>query len=190
MKLKEELLSKFRRLQTIFSVILFILVTIFFSATADLNLKSIQISEWGTLDKTGWVFNASLVILSISTFLNSFFYIKNHNRIQNKKLLYILFFFVSFSLFITGIFNVEYNKLIHNVFAFTYFFIYPFAIFTLSHLNRKNIIYKEWLFHLCSSIVMIVFPLLFISFFDGMAIAEIIHTAAVMYWNLRLIFKI
>lgn len=190
MKLKEELLRKFRRLQTIISVVLFLFVLLFFITTTDFNIKEIQVSKWGTLDKTGWVFNSSLVILSISTFLNVFFYIKNHNRIIDKKFLYILFGSVSFSLFLTGLFDVESNKIIHNFSAFTYFFAYPLAIFIMSHLNRKTINYNEWILHLSSSMSMVMAPLILIMFFNGMAIPEIVHTLVVMFWNISLLRKI
>jgi hypothetical membrane protein len=190
MKLKEELLRKFRRLQTIISVVLFLFVLLFFITTTDFNIKEIQVSKWGTLDETGWVFNSSLIILSISTFLNVFFYIKNHNRIIDKKFLYLLFGSVSFSLFLTGLFDVENNKIIHNFSAFTYFFAYPLAIFIMSHLNRKTINYNEWILHLSSSMSMVMAPLILIMFFNGMAIPEIVHTLVVMFWNISLLRKI
>lgn len=189
MKLKEELLLKFRRLQTIISVLLFLFVLLFFTITTDFNIKEIQLSKWGTLDKTGWLFNLSLVTLSISTFLNVFFYIKNHNRIIDKTFLYFVFASVSFSLFLTGVFDVKSNNIIHNISAFTYFFAYPLSIFILSHLNRKTINYKEWILHLSSSISMIMVPLILITFFNGMAIPEIIHTLIVMFWNISILIK-
>jgi hypothetical membrane protein len=189
MKLKEELLRKFRRLQTITSVVLFLFVLLFFITTTDFNIKEIQVSKWGTLDKTGWVFNFSLIILSISTFLNVFFYIKNHNRIIDKKFLYLLFGSVSFSLFITGLFDVDSNNLIHNLSAFTYFFAYPLSIFILSHLNRKTINYNEWILHLSSSMSMVMAPIILMLFFNGMAIPEIVHTLVVMFWNISLLRK-
>jgi hypothetical membrane protein len=189
MKLKEELLSKFRRLQTIFSVLMFFLVLVFFTVTTNFQIKDIQISEWGTLDKVGWIFNVSLILLSISIFFNVFLYIKNHKRIIDKRLLYILFGVVSLSLFITGVFDVETNRIIHNISAFTYFFVYPLSIFVLSHLNRAHINYREWVTHLSVSICMVFLPLMSMTFFSGMAIAEIIHIVAVMVWNIYIIKK-
>lgn len=189
MKTKQELLSKFRKLQTIFSIVLFLFILIFFSLTTKFNLKEIQISQWGIEDRFGWIFNNGIIILSLTTFINVYFYIKNHNRIFNKKTLYFLFFFVSFSLFLVGFFPVNKNNIIHNISAFSYFFSYPLSIFLLSHINRKHIIYNEWITHITTSSIMIILPLMFLYFFEGMAISELSHTLMVMFWNLRILIK-
>jgi len=189
MNTKDQLLLKFRRLQTIFSVILFFFILIFFLVTTKFDVKEIQISHWGVMDDLGWIFNYGIILVSITTFFNVFFYIRNHNRIFHKNLLYSLFGLVSFLLFLVGLFPVDVNPSIHNFSAFSYFFIYPFSIFLLSHLNRKNIIYKEWITHLITSSSMIIFPLIFISTFSGMAVAEIVHTLLVMFWNIRILIK-
>ncbi len=190
MQTKKELLTKFRKLQTIFSIFLFFFITFFFTITTDFNIKDIQISKWGTVDNFGWIFNLSLMVISISLLFNSFIYIKRHNRIINKNFFYLFFGITYFSLFFTGLFNVDYNKTVHNIFAYTYFFSYPLSIFLLSHINRKSILYKEWFYHLIFSIVMVFLPLFLMSFFNGMAIPEIAHTIIVMAWNLRIIIKI
>tara|TARA_R110001606_G_scaffold119225_1_gene250152 strand:+ start:61 stop:633 length:573 start_codon:yes stop_codon:yes gene_type:complete len=189
MNTKEQLILKFRKLQTVFSVLLFFFILMFFLVVTRFDVKETQISHWGVLENVGWVFNYGIILVSISTFFNVFFYIKNHNRIFHKKTLHLLFFFVSISLFLVGLFPVDINPSIHNPSAFLYFFSYPFSIFLLSHLNRKNIIYKEWITHLVVSSLMIVLPLIFISLFSGMAIAEMVHTLLVMFWNIRILVK-
>lgn len=189
MNTKQELLLKFRKLQTIFSVLLFFFILIFFLVVTKFDVKEIQISHWGVMESVGWVFNYGLIIVSISTFFNVFYYIKNHNRIFYKNKLYILFGLVSFLLFLVGVFPVNINPSIHNISAFMYFFSYPMSIFILSHLNRKNIVYKEWITHLITSSLMIVVPSIFLSIFNGMAISEIIHTLLVMFWNIRILIK-
>lgn len=189
MNTKEQLLLKFRKLQTIFSVILFFFILIFFLVVTKFDVKEIQISHWGVMDNVGWIFNYGIILVSVSTFFNVFFYIKNHNRIFNKNILYVLFGAVSFLLFLVGLFPVDVNPSIHNFSAFCYFFTYPFSIFLLSHLNRKNIIYKEWITHLITSSLMVIVPLIFISIFNGMAISEMIHTLLVMFWNIRILIK-
>lgn len=189
MNTKQELLLKFRRLQTIFSVLLFFFILIFFLVVTKFDVKEIQISHWGVMENFGWIFNYGIIIVSISTFFNVFYYIKNHNRIFHKKKLYILFFSVSFLLFLVGLFPVNINPSIHNASASLYFFSYPLSIFALSHLNRKNIIYKEWITHLIVSLLMFVVPSIFLSLFNGMAISEMIHTVLVMFWNVRILIK-
>jgi hypothetical protein len=189
MNTKGQLLLKFRKLQTIFSVVLFFFILTFFLIVTKFDIKEIQISHWGVMKSVGWIFNYGIILVSISTFFNVFSYIKNHNRIFKKNILYILFGLVSFSLFLVGLFPVNINPSIHNFSAFSYFFIYPLSIFLLSHLNRKNIIYKEWITHLITSFLMFVIPMVFISMFNGMAISEIIHTILVMFWNVRILIK-
>lgn len=189
MKIKEELILKFRKLQTIISVLLFFMVLIFFVNVTDFHITEIQISKWGTLNAIGWVFNISLVVLSISTFANSFLYIKNNKRILDKKKLYLIFGFVSFTLFVTGVFDVKSFYTIHNISAFLYFFSYPLAIFLMAYINRANISYREWLFHLITSISMIIIPLFLMSQFNGMAISEIVHSSFVVFWHLSILNK-
>jgi hypothetical protein len=189
MNSKKELLTIFRRLQTIFSIFLFSFIAIYFTTTTEFNIKDIQMSKWGTIENFGWIFNLGLMLISISLCFNSFIYIKKHNRILYKKFFYILFLIVSSSLFFTGFFDVEDYRSIHNVFAYTYFFSYPLSIFILSHLNRRSILYKDWLSHITFSVLMILLPLSLMSFFNGMAIPEISHTIIVMIWNLKILIK-
>jgi hypothetical protein len=187
--LKEELILRFRKAQTLTSVLLFFIVTLFFLTVSEEKVSEIQISYWGTGDAFGWIFNYTLISLSISIFINTFFYIKNHNRINKKNREYIFFLFISLCLFFTGFFSVDSNKMLHNIFAFSYFFTYPFVIFLLAYNNRKNILYKEWFFHLSTSLSMIILPLFLLSFFDGMGVGEIVHSIIVSFWNLRINFK-
>jgi hypothetical protein len=187
---KKQLLYKFRKLQTVFSVILFFFILIFFLIITKLDIREIQISHWGILENYGWIFNYSLIILSLTTFFNAFFYIKNHNRIISKKIHYLTFGLTSLFLFLVGFFPLNRLENIHNIFAFLYFFSYPLSIFLLSHTNRKQITYKEWFSHLMTSSFMIVTPLTLINFFNGMAISEIAHTLIVMFWNIKILIKI
>jgi hypothetical membrane protein len=182
--MREDLISSFRKLQTIISTFSFFIIIIFFITTAGLNIKEIQMSEWGTLKNVGWIFNLSLVVLSVTIFINSFLYIRNNKRIIYKRLLQFLFGSVSLSLLLVGIFDVESSNITHNIFARSYFFLYPISIFMLSHLNRKSITYRTWMSHLIYSILMIIFPLFLLMIFNGMAIAEIMHTIIVMSWNI------
>ena len=187
---KEQLLYKFRKLQTIFSVILFFFILIFFLTTTKLDIREIQISHWGVLEDFGWIFNYGLIIVSLTTFFNAFHYIKNHNRIISKKIHYLAFGLTSLFLFFVGFFPVNEHQNLHNIFAFSYFFSYPLSIFLLSHINRKHITYKEWFSHLIISSIMILTPLILIKFFNGMAIPEIAHTLIVMLWNIKILMKI
>jgi hypothetical protein len=187
--IKEELILKIRKMQTFISIILFFIITSFFLTSTEYNITEIQISEWGSYKNLGWIFNYSLIILSLSIFVNAFFYIKHHQRLIKKRISYSFFLLTSIFLFFTGFFDVENNNLLHNLSAFSYFFSYPLGIFLLSYINRKKILYREWVFNLLCSISAVILPIIFIKNFDGMGIGELVHCTIISYWNLRINFK-
>jgi len=181
-----EEINKLRRTQTIVSIILFATVFFLFWNTTQFDLKEIQLSYWG-LQKFGWIWNSSLMLLSISIYINVHFYIKNNKRIIFRKFLYIWFFLVSLSLFLTGLVTMHHAS--HDITAYIYFFAYPLSIFLLAHLNRKHLQYSVWKTHLIFSIATVTLPLLLLQFFPGMAIPETAHTLLVIGWNLRILFE-
>jgi hypothetical membrane protein len=186
---KPELLNLLRKTQTITSIVIFFIVLFFCWSVNSFNIEEIQISYWGGSDlEYGWLWNGVIILLSISVFFNNISFIKNHNRIKKKLIPYILFSFVAICLFFIGVFNLE-KGLLHNIPAYFYFFTYPLTIFITAFLNRGDLLYKEWYFHLMASIVMIIIPLLFINFFSGLAIPEITHSIIVSVWNIIITFK-
>ena len=95
-----------------------------------------------------------------------------------------MFIFVSLCLFVVGIFNTD-HQFLHNLGAYLYFFTFPLIIFTFAHIHRTTLQYVDWAHHIALSICMMVFPLIFITFFNGMAISEIAHIVFVVLWNLK-----
>ena len=89
------------------------------------------------------------------------------------------------TIFSVGFFNMNWG-VVHNAFAGLYFFFYPFTIFLYSYLNRKYLSYKDWKHKVIISISMAVFPMILLSLFKGMAIAEIAHTTLVIIYNIKL----
>ena len=73
------MLQKFRRLQTITSVVLFFVVFTFFYLTTNFNLTEIQLSNWGVVKGSGWVFNLMLMFFSITIFINPFLFLTSSN---------------------------------------------------------------------------------------------------------------
>jgi hypothetical protein len=176
--------KKFRRTQTIVSLSIF--VVIFFACWYNIkqNLRDIQLSYWGVDDKMGVFWNFCVVLLSISMAINTHYYISLNPRVFSQlKLIRGLFFLSFFSLFVTGVANMHYG-LLHNIVAVFYFFSFPLAIFVLAHLNRKNLQYRDWCTHMVSSLTMVACPLLLIKAFHGMAMAEIVHSAIAIAWNI------
>lgn len=180
-------INRFRRIQTIVSIAVFIVMFLLCWNTTGFNLKDIQLSKWGIDSKLGVFWNTCLVLLSISIYFNIHHYIKIHKRIHYKKMLQALFMLVSVSLFITGAVNM--HQWLHTVTAVIYFFAYPLAIFLFAHFNRKHLKYKEWKSHLIISALMVVIPLLFFYIFPGMAISETVHSGIVIGWNLWILME-
>lgn len=174
----------FRRVQTILSIILFIGVFFLCWNITGFKITEIQLSFWGADTKYPWIWNSCVNILSLSIFINTYLFIKNHTRldIRYTKFNYITFGLTSLFLLIVGSVNLHHE--IHNVSAYLYFFSYPLFIFLFAHLNRKSMQYKEWKTHVIFSISMVVGPVLVLKFFPGMAISEIIHSIFVISWNI------
>lgn len=190
MSRKSDLVDIIRKLQTVISILLFFVVFAFCWGMTDFEIDEIQLSAWGSESSpiTYTVWNSVIVLLSVSIFVNVFYFIKKHIRLKEKKIPYILFGFVSFCLFMVGFFSVDY-RLVHNLAAWSYFFLFPLAVFIMAYVNRETLLYREWFTHLLFSIIMIVLPLTFINFFNGMAIPETLHTLTVCVWNIYVAFK-
>jgi hypothetical membrane protein len=189
MDIKSDLVRIIRRTQTIISIILFFIVLVFCWEVTGLDVKSIQLSHWGGSNmEYGWLWNSIVILLSVSIFFNNILFIKKHTRLKKKNVPYILFSFVAISLFFVGTFSLDYG-LLHDIPAWFYFFTYPLSIFVMAYLNRDSLLYKEWFTHLIFSITMILLPLMFISFFDGLAVSEIAHSIIVSVWNIHTAFK-
>ena len=188
MRTKRDLLELIRKSQTFISIILFFFVFIFCWQVTDFEITDIQLSKWGESGLTAPIWNSIVCLLSVSIFINSMLYIKNSHRVKRKTLSYALFGFISLCLFLVGLFNVNYS-FIHNLSAYLYFFTYPLAIFIFTYINRATLQYKDWIRDLSISIMMIILPLIFIALFKGMALAETVHTALVITWNIKLALK-
>jgi hypothetical membrane protein len=189
MSSKYDLVRIIRRTQTVVSVTLFLLTMLFCWQSTGLKLTEIQISYWGSSEmEYGWLWNSIIVMLSISIIINNILFVKRHSRLKYKTIPYILFSLVSFCLLLVGSFNLEHN-LLHDIPAWIYFFLYPLSIFTMAYLNRGILHYKEWFTHLIFSIIMIVTPLMCLSFTEGLGLSEIAHSLIVISWNVHTAFK-
>lgn len=179
--------KKFRNRQTIASIIIFIFVFFMCWIETGFNLEEIQLSKWGIINRVGMFWNFCLILLSISIYLNTRHYIITNKRLYYTKVPKIMFFLVSISLFLTGIINMNYT--IHSYTALFYFYIFPLSIFWLAHLNRKYLKYSEWLTHTSVSACMIIVPFILLKVFDGMAMAEILHSLFVVGWSVWILIE-
>ena len=174
---------RFRIIQTLISVALFIGVFFFCWNITKFDILNIQLSYFGVNSEYAQVWNSCIALLAISTFYNVFYFIRDHKRLIFKPFITLAFSLVGLFLFFTGAIDMT-HTIAHNALAYLYFFAYPLAIFLLAHLNRKHLQYKEWKTHTIFSICMVILPLLTIKLFPGMAITEIIHSVIVIVWNL------
>lgn len=185
MSSRERFIRVVRRSQTFISILLFIVVFFFCWKFTNLDIREIQLSNWGKGGWIGRVWNTAVCTFAISIFINSFLYLKNNSRIKYKRIFYFLFGFLSLCLFMVGYFNIDW-RVIHNISAGLYFFFYPLTIFLFSYFNRKYLSYKDWQHKVIISVAMTVVPIILMSMFTGMAIAEIAHTSLVIIYNIKL----
>ena len=174
--------NRFRIIQTLASITIFLGVFFICWHFTKFKIEDIQLSYWGVENKISWLWNSCLAIFSLSICYNTFNYIKDHPRLKFKEILQGFFIIVFISLFLTAIINMSHG--LHNITAYFYFFAYPMAIFSLAHLNRKTLQYKEWLTHVVISTCMVIIPLILTKLFNGMAIAETAHGIIAIVWNL------
>jgi hypothetical protein len=185
MSSREELIRVVRRTQTFISILLFFIVFFICWKFTKFDITQVQISIWGRSGFLGRVWNTAVCTFAISIFINSVLYLRNNLRVRYKNIFYLLFTFVSICLFMVGFYNMDWGA-IHNYSAGLYFFFYPLTIFSFSHLNRKYLSYKDWLHYVILSVGMAIIPMILISMFKGMAIAEIAHTFLVILYNIKL----
>lgn len=184
MSRRKKMLRTVRRWQNLISIAIFVGIFFFCWEVTGFDITEIQLSRWGT-GRMAVLWNTVVCLLSGSILINSLSYIRNNDRIKHKAVPSIMMSFVSACLLTVGIFNVE-SLQIHNAAAYMYFFSYPLAIFVLAYMNKNSMLYSEWLYALVVSVLMVCLPLLFIWSFNGLAMAEIAHTVAVIAWNIRI----
>ena len=185
---RENLIYSIRRFQTVASIIIFVMAFALCWASTKFNLTEIQLSTWSTEGFVGTIWNMSLMLLGITVLLNQWHWIKSHRRISNKLFSQILFLTSGVSLFFTGFFNLNY-PILHNIFALYYFFSYPLIIFTVAYVNRKSMLWSNWMHMTILSTAMISIPMILIPIWNGMAISELVHSILVIYWNLWILIK-
>lgn len=186
--MKGDIVWIIRRFQTISSIVIFLIVLSLCWVSAGLDITKIQLSHWSVTDPISKIWNNSLILLGISTWINQWIWLKRHRRISKKILPKILFTLVSVCLVLTGIFTVDF-KILHNIFAFSYFLLYPLSIFITSYLNRSSIRWSNWVTMMITSISMITIPLVILPIWEGMAMAELAHSGCVIWWNIWILTK-
>lgn len=182
---REKAIKFIRRTQTYVSITVFLAVFFFCWKFAHLDIRNIQLSNWGKSGTIGRIWNTAVCGFAVSIFINSAFYLRTKSRIRYSSIFYWMFGFLSLCLFAVGFFNIDYRT-IHNVSAGLYFFLYPLTIFLFAHLNRKHMTYADWIQKTSLAVSMAVFPVILMSMFKGMAIAEVAHTVLVILYNVKI----
>ena len=181
-------ISKIRKVHSVASILLFIVLICFCDYTCkDLKLSQISLSKFGIDENIGYIWNSTLFILSILLYIDD---IKNVNKFfhknRYKKALKILFAFSNICLLLTAAINMNYN--IHNITAFLYFLGYSISIYIFGHQTMKEDLRIGALsvgVALCS----VFFPTLIFYMQKTLAIPEIIHCVFIFIWILFMSFE-
>lgn len=180
-------MSKFYRiLQLTVAIILFITTFFICWYTTDFNLTEIQLSKWGVMDSTSFIWNSTLLLLGASCYYNIHHYIDVH-EFQYKKFFFYAFAFECINIGFLGL--IPAGFFIHTLIAYTYFFTTPLMIFIFAFVNRYALTYQEWYIHAVLSSLMMIYPLIAWALFTGHAIAETIHSVIFIMWNVYLLKK-
>lgn len=176
----------YRVLQLSIAVILFIATFFICWYITKFNLTEIQLSKWGVIDSTSWIWNSTLLLLAVSCFYNIYHYIDIH-EFKYKTMFISLFAFECINIAILGL--IPAGNFIHMLVAYIYFFTTPLLIFIFAFLNRMFLTYQEWYIHAILSSFMMIYPLITLKLFSGHAISETIHSVIFIIWNAYLLKK-
>lgn len=180
----KERIQGFRKIQTIASIFCFIIIFFLCWYVTQFNIKDIPLSKLGINEKIKNLWNFSVVLVSISMFINISAYVFQH-LVVGRKFLRVMIGIIC--VFLAGTAIIDMNTLVpHSLSAVLYFIGFPIFIFLLSFLNRKHILISEWKHHIKSAITMIIIPLICLYSFKGLAICELTHAMIVMYWNISI----
>ncbi len=184
MDIKSKIL-RIKKVHSIISSILFILLLMFCINDAnELNISEISLSRFGIYPKTFWVWNTGLFILGIILYVHSLKHIVKYYKDINNPVS-TMFTLSTISLLLTASINMSYS--IHNWTAVSYFLGYVISIF-LFGFNLLQRDFRIGITSICIAIISVLFPLLGLYFFKGLAIPEIIHTLCIFLWIIVLTF--
>ena len=181
-------ISKIRKIHSVVSILLFVVLICFCDYTCkELKLSQISLSKFGIDENIGYIWNSSLFILSILLYIDA---IKNVNKFfhknKYKKVLKTLFAFSNICLLLTAVINMNYN--IHNITAFLYFLGYSISIYIFGHQTMKEDL-RIGALSVGVSLCSVFFPALIFYMHKTLAIPEIIHCVFIFVWILFMSFE-
>lgn len=171
--------NKINRFQGLITSFLFISVFILFASITKFKITDIQLSYFGAYTDYNYLWNITIMVLSVSIYYNF------KNYLDSKSKIFFKYFFLDFArfmsscLFIVGF--VPMPSLIHTICAYFYFFFYPLFIYLFTYFNRLKL--KESWYLFIISLLMITLPLIAIPFFKGKAYAEILHSVFMIMFH-------
>lgn len=172
-----------RRIYLIFSVLLGIFSPIYcWYLRPGFNPMEKPLSDFGIQEPTWFLWNSSLVLLSIGIFLNAYtalrYYFKEKKYRYPLKLLLIV---SSLSLFFTATIPMDY-ELWHKIPAFLFFFSYNLFVF-LFGLFRSLRSLKSGAISIFIGLSML-FSLLLLLPFKSYGVFEIVYLVLILKWNI------
>ena len=176
-----------RRLYLIFCILLGILTPLYcWFRYPDFNPVTQPLSHFGIIDPTWFLWNTSLVLLSIGLFLNAYtalrYYFKKRRYRYPLKILLML---SSFFLFLTGTIPMDY-ELYHKIPAFLFFFLYNLFVFMFG-LFRSLKYLRTGIFSMFVGLLMLLSLLLLLPF-PSYGVFEIVYFALILIWNIYFLF--
>jgi len=186
--MKDKIL-KFKKIHTVISIVIFtLLISYCIFSLPNLHLSAISLSRFGISEGTSSIWNIGLfgigLMLYASVWKNIYSYFED--EIINKRLT-ILFIVSSIMLLLTAVIDMKHS--IHNITAILYFIGYTLGMFLFGY---KLLItdFRMGMTSIVASICSIIFPLIGLFIFPGLAIPEIVHTGFIFLWDITLTFDI
>lgn len=132
----------FRAIQTLITLMLFLVTFFLVWKTSSVNLEMFQLSYWGKGQPLSSIWNFSICLIAISGFFNVYHYISDHPKFIRRGIFIGGFAMSYIFLFLVGLFDLTHP--IHTPAAIGYFLFYPLCIFALAFFNRKRMKINEW----------------------------------------------
>lgn len=171
-----------RRIYLIFCLSLGVLTPLFcWWMIPDFNPIQKPLSYFGVVEHTSWIWNATLLVLSVGIFLNAkasfFYYFKKRST---RRFLRSLLWISSFSLVLTAVVNMQYS-LVHKLAAACFFASYNFFVFCFG-VMRAFKQFRKGVFSVVVGLLMLLTCLLLIPF-PSYGVFEIVYMILIIYWN-------
>lgn len=179
---------KFKKTPSIVLFSFFLITFFYLFLSVDENITRKSLSAFSRDEHISFIYNSFFLIMALLIYLNSlknmYLYVFDFSAIRVLNAI----FKISTCMVLIAIFiNTTINESIHNITAFVYFVGYTIAIFFFGY-RLLGVNSRVGIVSIVVSICSFVFPIVSAMIVPGLAIAEIIHTFFICFWDLLLVF--